>query len=71
MSEETTLSKALYVGSLPIGDIELECAVLDDNSRILTATSIFTAFGRSRKGMNDRLEIAGTKLPPFVAAKNL
>ena len=71
MSEETTLSKALYVGSLPIGDIELECAVLDDNSRILTATSLFTAFGRSRKGMNDRLEIAGTKLPPFVAAKNL
>ncbi|MEG1159648.1 MAG: P63C domain-containing protein [Acidaminococcaceae bacterium] len=71
MKKTQDLKKALYVGKLPIGNIELDCAVLDDNSRILTATSIFTAFGRTRKGMNDRLEIAGTKLPPFIAAKNL
>ena len=41
------------------------------NTRTLTATSIFQAFGRSRKGMNNRLEIDGTKIPPFLAAKNL
>lgn len=63
--------KALYQGILPIGDVELNCAVLDDGTRVLTATSIFTVFGRSRKGMNSRLEIEGTKLPPFLAAKNL
>lgn len=68
---EKQLPKALYLGVLPIGDIELECAVLDNGMRVLTATSIFTAFGRSRKGMNSRLEIEGTKLPPFLAAKNL
>jgi hypothetical protein len=69
MSEKLPI--ALYQGILPIGDVELGCAVLDDGSRILTAKSIFDAFGRSRKGMNSRLEIEGTKLPPFIAAKNL
>lgn len=62
---------ALYRGMLPIGNIELDCAVLDDGTRVLSATSIFEAFGRSRKGQNKRLEIDGTKIPPFVAAKNL
>ena len=62
---------ALYQGNLPIGEISLDCAVLDDGTRVLSATSIFEAFGRSRKGQNSRLEIEGTKIPPFVAAKNL
>lgn len=53
--------------------MELTCAVLDDkeNTRVLTATSIFTAFQRARKGANDRLQIDGTNIPPFLAAKNL
>lgn len=68
---ELTLPKAIYWGKLPIGDMELDCVVLDDGQRILTAKSIFEAFGRSRKGMNSRLEIDGTQLPPFIAAKNL
>ncbi|MEQ8426854.1 MAG: P63C domain-containing protein [Gammaproteobacteria bacterium] len=62
---------AMYHGELPIGDLVLDCAVLDNGTRVLSATSIFEAFGRSRKGQNKRLEIDGTKLPPFVAAKNL
>lgn len=65
------LPTALYTGSLPIGDIELDCAVLDNGQRVLSAKSIFDAFGRSRKGMNSRLEIEGTRIPPFLAAKNL
>jgi hypothetical protein len=65
------LPRAAYWGKLPIGAIELDCVVLDNGERILTAKSIFEAFGRSRKGMNSRLEIEGTQLPPFVAAKNL
>ena len=69
--DETKLPKAAYVGVLPIGDIQLDCAVLADGTRILTAKSVFTAFGRSRKGANSRLEIEGTKIPPFLAAKNL
>lgn len=70
-SDPGALPKAMYWGVLPIGDMQLDCVVLDNGTRILTATSIFQAFGRSRKGMNSRLEIEGTKLPPFLAAKNL
>ena len=65
------IPKSIYSGPLSIGDTTLDCSVLDDDRRILTATSVFTAFGRTRKGMNSRLEIEGTKLPPFLAAKNL
>lgn len=71
MSDQEQTPKALYQGSLPIGDVTLDCAVLDDGTRVLSATSIFIAFGRSRKGMNSRLEIEGTKIPPFLAAKNM
>ncbi len=63
--------QAMYWGKLPIGEVELDCVVLDNGERILTAKSIFEAFGRARKGMNSRLEIEGTALPPFIAAKNL
>lgn len=67
----TDISKALYTGILPIGNLEIDCAVLDDGRRILSATSVFSAFDRTRKGMNSRLEIGGAKIPPFLAAKNL
>ncbi len=70
-AEKTAYPKALYIGTLPIGDMELGCAVLDNGTRVLTATSVFTAFGRARKGSNTRLEIDGTRIPPFLAAKNL
>jgi P63C domain len=62
---------ALLSGPLPIGNVDLQCAVLDDETRILTATSIFAAFKKRRQGMNDRLEIDGIKVPPFIAANNL
>lgn len=67
----TDIPKALYTGILPIGNIEIDCAVLEDGRRILSATSVFSAFDRTRKGMNSRLEIGGAKIPPFLAAKNL
>lgn len=69
--KKTEIRHALYQGKLPIADLEVDCAVLDDGTRVLSAKSIFGAFGRSRKGQNNRLEIDGTKLPPFVASKNL
>lgn len=58
-------------GVIPIGGIEIDCAVLDDETRVLSAKSVFDSFGRSRKGMNSRLKIDGTAIPPFLAAKNL
>jgi len=58
-------------GSIPIGNVEVECAVLEDETRVLSAKSVFDSFGRARKGMNSRLKIDGTAIPPFLAAKNL
>lgn len=63
--------KATHIGQLKLGDIEVQCAVLEDGTRVLTASSIFSAFGRTRKGMNSRLQIEGTNIPPFLASKNL
>ena len=71
MTEKNKTPKALYKGKLPIGGLELECAVLDDGTRVLTQAAVFKAFERPRKGMNSRLEIDGTRIPPFLAAKNL
>ncbi|KAB0650243.1 hypothetical protein F7P73_17110 [Acinetobacter bohemicus] len=65
------LKKALLSGPLPIAGTELQCAVLDDETRVLSASSIFTAFGRPRKGINSRMEITGVKIPPFLASNNL
>lgn len=66
-----SIPRAVYLGELPIGDVSIDCAILDDGRRIISTKSIFEAFGRTRKGQNSRLEIDGTKLPPFIAAKNL
>lgn len=70
-ADKPNIPRALYAGLLPIGDVELNCAVLENGTRVLSASSIFTVFGRSRKGINSRLEIDGTKIPPFLAAKNI
>lgn len=63
--------RALMSGPLPIANIDLHCAVLDDETRIISATSIFKAFKRPRKGMNTRLTLGGDQIPPFLASKNL
>ena len=65
------IAVAKYSGNLPIGGVDIDCAVLEDGTRLLSATSVFESFGRSRKGQNKRLEIDGTAVPPFLAAKNL
>ena len=66
----------MWPGTLPIGDVELDCAVLDDGRRVLTATSVFKAFGRKRRGNRDRDPFIETddgriQLPPFIASKAL
>lgn len=68
---KTNEKYALMTGPLPIGGVELQCAVLNDETRVLSASSIFLAFGRPRKGRNSRMEIDGREIPPFLASKNL
>lgn len=63
------LPKRMYSGTVNIAGHELGCAVLDDETRVLTSTAVFSAFGRSRKGKekNGRL----SAMPSFLDAKNL
>lgn len=64
------LPKRLYSGTVNIAGHELSCAVLDDKTRVLTSTAIFSAFGRARKGKSyDGNRLAS--MPSFLDAKNL
>lgn len=64
----TTIPKALLSGNLPIANIELNCAVLDDelNTRVIGMTSVFKAFDRVARS-NARL----INIPSFMDAKSL
>lgn len=62
--------KATHEGELVLGDKTLSCAVLNDNTRILSATAVFKAFDRPRKGKsNDNYR--ADQMPAFINANNL
>lgn len=64
------LPKVIYDGKINIGNKELSCAVLEDGTRILTNTAIFTAFERPRKGKpSETYRLKNT--PAFLTANNL
>jgi|GEM_PF-5077933 len=44
------MKEALYSAPLKIGSIELQCYILAGGTRLLSATSVFEAFGKVRKG---------------------
>lgn len=60
---------ATHAGKLVIGDREIDCAVLDDGTRVLSQSTILTALGRvpdkSRRGTGV------AKWAPFLSAANL
>lgn len=62
-------------GYLRVGDAELEVAVLDNGERVVSAASVFTALGRTRRGNKKHLEdqrfIDGIQTPAFMDAINL
>lgn len=60
--------KALYEGPLPIGDVELDVAVLGDkeNTRVINMTSVFKAFDRIPRSNNRLINI-----PAFIDAQSL
>jgi hypothetical protein len=66
------LPVALYSGVLPIGDVELDCAVLEDGTRVLSERAIHRAFGSKRGGSHwKRMRQGGANLPSFLSANNL
>jgi len=71
---EEKILKAMYPGVLNIGNSELFAYVLEDGTRILSATSFFKAFDRTRRGRrsaNERVFYEGAELPPFLPANIL
>ena len=56
---------------LRIGETDIECFVLDDESRVLTRASVLRAIGRASKAKGGRKYDEEFKLPVFLTAKNL
>lgn len=64
------LPKATHVGELRIGDLIIECAVLEDGTRLLTQRGFMQAIGRvGRPRKRTSLEADGK--PVFLSASNL
>ncbi|MCU1300233.1 MAG: hypothetical protein JWQ87_517 [Candidatus Sulfotelmatobacter sp.] len=64
--------KAEHIAPLKIGGIELECAVLEDDTRIISETRFMEAMGMYRSGaLSVRRKDAGAPIPLFLAHKNL
>jgi len=65
---------AVYNGQLKIADREIDCAVLENGTRLLTQQTFLKAIGRARsaKGGTGSTRLSLEKgLPPFLIAENL
>jgi hypothetical protein len=62
--------KATHEGKLPLGEIELNVAVLEDGQRIITQSAVFKAFGRTKRGRAIE-ENRVPNRPAFIDAKNM
>jgi len=71
------MPRALRTAPLQIGDIEIECAVLDDkaNTRVISETRFMVAMGMYRSGALSTRRAKGeggrAQIPLFLAYKNL
>jgi len=65
----SSLPKMLNYGELPIGDMKLPCAVLDNETRLFTQRGMFLALGRHKNPSIGQASIDNR--PAFLAAKNL
>jgi len=64
------LLRATNQGFLKIGDKTLPVAVLEDGTRIITMTGVFTAFGRTTRS---KINVGNRviNMPSFLDAQNL
>lgn len=64
------LLKATHEGKFTIGETDINCAVLEDGTRIISRNAIFKAFGRTKRG-RAKNEIRVPNMPSFIDANNL
>ncbi|MDH5737348.1 MAG: P63C domain-containing protein [Gammaproteobacteria bacterium] len=65
---------AVKSGDLALGDIVIQCAVLPDETRVLSERAVTKAFGGKRGGAHWRRKKAGdpgANLPVFMSARNI
>jgi hypothetical protein len=65
------VARATHEGPLTIGNIEIECAVLEDGTRVMSRASFVRAMGRKGKVKGGQKYAKESGLPVFVAADNL
>ena len=69
MSEPLKIIAGTPDSPLVIGDINIACYVLEDETRVITQTSLYESLGLSRKG---NVEVdGGAKVPRFAASRAL
>jgi len=67
---ENKLIKATHEGKLLLGETELNVAVLEDGTRVISRNAIFKAFGRTKRG-RAKTEQRVPNMPSFIDANNL
>lgn len=67
---ENQLIKATHEGKLILGETELNVAVLEDGTRVISRNAIFKAFGRTKRG-RAKTEQRVPNMPSFIDANNL
>ena len=72
--KEAGAPKAIKEAPLMIGSVEFECAVLEDETRVISQRAFARAIGAKRGGSHWQRQKAdpdGANLPVFLSAKNL
>ncbi len=65
------LMKATHESHIKLGDLEIECAVLENEKRVISERAMTRAFGGKRGGSHwRRLKEGGANLPVYLSAKN-
>jgi hypothetical protein len=65
------IPSATHAGEIRLGDLVLQCAVLEDGRRVLTQSDVMVALGRARQVKSRKYFDADVNLPAFLQAKNL
>lgn len=67
----TKVQKATHEGILPVGELQIHCAVLKDGTRVISERGISKALGTKRGGSHWRRKKEGENLPVYISAGNL
>ncbi len=62
------IPRATHEGTLHLGTIEIQCAVLENGQRVLTQSDVMRALGRARQAKGRQYYDADVNLPAFLTA---